>query len=78
MPAQGRLPPLLRAMRLTAALSIIVALAAIATIVNGDPAVKSQALIVAAILFGSVALLGMAIAVLPYIRRKKDKNDPRP
>ena len=77
MPDQGRLPSLLRVLRLMAALSLIIALAAVATIVNGDPASKSQALVVIAIGLGSCALLGMALVAVTTIRRKKGWNDPR-
>ena len=77
MPAISRLPTLVRVLRLAAALSLIVALAAIATIVDGDSPAKSRALVAAAITLGSLALLGLALAALPHVRRKKDLNDPR-
>jgi hypothetical protein len=77
MAAHGRTPSLLRVLRLMAALSLIVALAAVATIVNGDSAARSELLIAAAIILGSCALLGMALAALPFIRRKKEQNDAR-
>jgi len=60
-----------------AALSLIIALAAVATIVNGDSAAKSQALVILAIGLGFCALLGMALSVVATIRRKKGCNDPR-
>lgn len=75
MPIQGRLPFLLRLLRLAAALSLIIALAAVATILNGDPVPGSQALVVVAIGLGSSALLGMALTALHYTRRKKEWND---
>ena len=77
MPAEGRLLAPMRILRLAAALSLIVALAAIATIVNGDAPAKSRALVAVAVLLGAVALLGMAGLALPYVRRKKDPDDPR-
>ena len=77
MPAQGRLPSLFRLLRLMAGLSLLIALAAVATIVNGDSAAKSQVLVVVAISLSSCALLGMALAAVATIRRKKDWNDSR-
>ena len=65
-----------RVLRLVAALGVISALAAIVTIVKGDPAGRSQTLVTAAIILGATALLGMGIAAWPFI--KKVKNDPRP
>ena len=76
MATQGRLPAMARLLRLAAALSLIVAIAGVATIVNGDSPAKSQALVAMAIALGSIALLGMAL--LAYAFRQKDKNDPRP
>ena len=75
MASQGRLPAVVRILRLAAALSLILAVAGVATIVNGDSLVKSQALVAVAIALGSLALLGMAL--LAYAFRQKDKNDPR-
>jgi hypothetical protein len=75
MPAQGRLAAVARLLRLLAAASLIVALAAIATIVNGDGAAKSRALILLSIMLGSLVLLGTALLAHAYIR--KDPNDPR-
>jgi len=81
MPAPDRLPSAergIRILRLTAALSVIIAVVAVVTIVKGDLAGKSQALIVAAIALGACALVGMAVLTLPYAYRRKDQNDPRP
>jgi hypothetical protein len=61
-----------------AATSVIIAVFAIVSIVRGDGAGKSHALIVAAIAIGTGALLGMAFLTLPYIHRRKDQNDTRP
>ena len=77
MPASGRLSALVRALRLMAALSLVVALAADAAIVNGGTQAKCQALVAAAIILGCFALLGLALLALSYIPRKKDQNDPR-
>ena len=77
MPGQVRLPATIRVLRLAAAMSLIIALAAIATIVNGDSPAKSRVLVAAAIGLGSLALLGMAVIALPHVRRKKEQNDPR-
>ena len=77
MPVQGRLPSLFRLLRLMAALSLLIALAAVATIVNGDSAARSQVLVVLAIGLGSCALLGMALVAVATIRRKKGWNDTR-
>jgi hypothetical protein len=71
MPIQGRIPFLLRVLRILAALSLITAVAAVATIVNGNSAAKGETLVVVAIGLGSCALLGMALAALPYFRRRK-------
>ena len=60
-----------------AALSLIIALAAVATIVNGGSAANSQALVILAIGLGFCALLGMALSAVATIRRKKGCNDPR-
>lgn len=68
---------LIRVLRLAAVLSLIIALAAVATIVNGDSVAKSRALVVVAIAIGAGALLGMALLALPIALQKKDKNDPR-
>jgi len=78
MPVQGRLPTPMRILRLVAAMSLIVAVAAVATIVNGDPPARSRTLVAAAITLGFLALLGMALLIFAYARRKKVKNDPRP
>ena len=78
MPGQGRLPIPMRVLRVAAAMSLIVALAAVATIVNGDSPARSRALIAAAIMLGALALLGMALLALAYARRKKVQNDTRP
>jgi hypothetical protein len=78
MPARDRLHAILRLLRLTAALSLIAAVAAVIKIANGDSAASSQALLTASIVLGSVALLGMALLALSYVRRKKEQNDPRP
>ena len=61
-------------LRLMAALSVIVALVAVATVVRGDVAGKGQALIVAAMALGACALLGMAALALPYAYRRKDRK----
>ena len=68
----------IRILRFIAALAIIVALAALVTIVQGEPAGRSHALVAAAIFLGAGALLGMTLVALPHAYRKKDKNDPRP
>jgi hypothetical protein len=78
MPGQVRLPATIRVLRLAAAMSLVIALAAIATIVNGDSPAKSRVLVAAAIGLGSLALMGMALIALPHVRRKKEQNDPRP
>jgi hypothetical protein len=77
MPVSGRLSQLTRLLRLMAAVSLIIALAGVFTILNGESAARSQALIAAAIVLGSLALLGSALLALPFAHRKKDKNDPR-
>ena len=77
MPAQGRHHAMLRLLRLMAALSLIIALAAVATIVNGDTTAKSQALVAVAIGMGSCALLGMALVAAAHFRRRKGWNDRR-
>ena len=64
-----------RILRLVAALGVILALVAVATIVKGDAAERSQALVAFAMILGATALLGMAIVAWPY--RRKEKNDPR-
>ena len=66
----------IRLLRLLAALAVIVALIAIVTIVKGDPADRSQGMVLAAIVLGAIALFGMGLAAWPHI--KKEKNDPRP
>ena len=68
----------IRMLRLMAAFAIVVALAAVVTIMKGDPADRSKALVAAAIVLGASALLGMTLVALPYAHRKKDQNDPRP
>lgn len=67
----------IRALRLVAAFAIVVALAAVTTIIKGGPVARSQALVAAAIVLGASALVGMALAALPYVRRKKEQNDTR-
>jgi len=57
-----------------AALSVIIALVAIVTVVNGGLSAKSQTLIVAAIALGACALAGMAVLTLPYVHRRKDRK----
>jgi membrane protein YdbS with pleckstrin-like domain len=77
MPARDRLPSAergVRLLRLTAALSVIVALVAVVTILKDDFAGKSQSLIVAAIALGAFALVGMAVLTLPYAYRRKDRK----
>jgi hypothetical protein len=78
MPLSTRHHALVRALRIMAVLSPIVALAAVATIMNGDSTAKSHALIAVSIMLGSSALLGLAVLALPHAYRKKDKHDPRP
>ena len=78
MPVPVRLAPYIRALRLMGALALLVGLAAVVTIVKGDPAARSLALIAVAIALGMTALLGMALVALPLILRKKETNDPRP
>ena len=65
-------------MRLAAALSVLIALVALAAVARGDVAGRSHALIVVAVLLGGCALIGMAMMMLPYFHRQKDPNDPRP
>ena len=77
MPVSGRFPTLLRVLRVMAVMSLVIALAAVATIVNGDSLAKSRGLVAAAIVLGSCALLGMALMARPFVRRKKEQNDPR-
>jgi len=77
MPANDRLPSAergFRILRLAAALSVIIALVAVVTVVKGDFAGKSQALIIAAIALGACALIGMAVLTLPYAFRRKDRK----
>ena len=77
MPARERLSSAeryVRLLRLAAALSVIVALVAVVTVVKGDLAGKSQALIVAAVAIGACALVGMAVLTLPYAFRRKDRK----
>jgi hypothetical protein len=81
MPAPDRLPPAergIRLLRLVAGLSVLTAMIAVVTIVRGDAAGKSHILIVAAIVLGAGALLGMAIVTLSHAYRRKDQNEPRP
>ena len=63
-----------RLLRLTAALSIIIAVVAVVAVVRGDLSCKSQALIVAAVVLGTCALVGMAVLTLPYAYRRKDRK----
>ena len=76
MPARDRLSAErgVRILRLAAALSVIIALMAVVTILKGDLAGKSQALIVAAIVLGACSLIGMAALTLPYAYRRKDRK----
>jgi hypothetical protein len=81
MPARDPFPSAKRGMRmlrLAAALSVLVALVALVTIAKGDLAGKGHSLIVVAAALGACALIGMAIVTLPFILRRKDRNDPRP
>ena len=75
MPA--RLPAQVRALRLIGALGLLLAIAALAAILQGQPAATGRTLIAAAIAFGSTALLGMAAVALRHVSRKKEKNDDR-
>ena len=77
MPANDRLPSAergFRILRLAAALSVIVAMVAVVTVVKGDLAGKSQALIAAAVVLGASALVGMAVLTLTYAYRRKDRK----
>jgi hypothetical protein len=81
MPQLDRLPSAergFRILRLTAALSVIIALVAVVTIVKGDDAGKSNTLIMVAIVLGACALVGMALLALPHAYSRKDQNDSRP
>jgi hypothetical protein len=81
MPARERLPTATRSVRifkLAAAISLVTALVALVAVARGDLAGRSHTLIVVAVLLGGFALIGMALAILPYALRQKDKNDPRP
>ena len=64
-----------RLLRLLAAVAVIIAVTAVAAILDGGATGRSRALVAAAILAGTAALIGMAAAAWPYI--KKEKNDPR-
>ena len=66
-----------RLVRLAAAMSVVIALVAVVTILKGDLEGRSTALIAVAITLGVCALAGMAVLAWPYIHRRKDKNDPR-
>ena len=77
MPVPARLPAQVRALRLIGAIGLMVALAALAAVLNGQPAATSRTLIAAAIALGSTALLGMAAVALRHVSQKKEKNDHR-
>lgn len=77
MPAPDRLPSAergIRILRLMAALSVILALIAVVTVVRGEPASKSNALIIVAIALGGCALVGMAILTLSHTYRRKERK----
>lgn len=67
-----------RILRLIAAVSVAVALVAVASIAKGGMTTGGQRLIIVAIALGACALVGMSMIILPYALRQKDKNDPRP
>ena len=81
MPQPDRLPFAergTRILRLVAALSVIIALVAVVTILKGDQPGKGNTLIIIAIALGACALVGMAVLALPHAYPRKEKNDPRP
>ena len=55
-----------------AALSVIIALVAVVTILKGDQPGKGNTLIIIAIALGACALVGMAVLALPHAYRRKD------
>ena len=55
-----------------AATSVVIALVAVVTIVKGEPAGKSNALIIVAIALGACALVGLAFLTLSHAYRRKD------
>ena len=78
MPAPGRLAFLgksVRILRFLSVVAIIVAVAAVLSVLKGGSQDRGEALIAAAIFFSVIALLGLGLAAWPYI--KKEKNDSR-
>ena len=74
MPQLDRLPSAergVRILRLAAALSVIIALVAVVTIVKGDHAGKTNALILVAIVLAACALVGMAALALRHAYSRK-------
>ena len=78
MPAPDHRPAAERHIRMIAALSVAVALVAVAAISKGGLAEAGQRLIIVAVALGASALVGMSLIALPYAIRRKDRNDPRP
>ena len=75
MPIHGRLPSLIRLLRLSAALSVMTAIAAVVTAVSGDLGDDVRMLVLVAAVLGVIVLLGMGLLLFAY--RQKDKNDSR-
>ena len=66
-----------RLLRLAGALAVMLAALAIFGIANGRQE-ASGPLIAAAIAIGAGALVGLAIAARPFLKRKKNEHDLRP
>ena len=89
-PRHSAMQRFLRAFRLLALLSIVVAAIAVILVARGDPAIHVHMLIATALGVGLTVLLGIALMTLAFLsnrvghdaaaadHKQKDEHDPRP
>lgn len=64
-----------RTFRFLGALAALLALFAVAMMMNGDSNERNRDLVALSILLGAGALIGLPLAILAHARRRKDRHD---